>query len=154
MIHSDYLNDAFDLWDRDLLIKKITKKLRYVSFDSVAFTGLSGALIAPIIAYELNKGVIAVRKKKDKSHSKKIVEGILKRYIIIDDIIEYGDTIKNIIKSIEIECIENQIIVPELTGIVLYNQTKNNYDLDFKMLKRKRVYPRWIMYLDGKVKVK
>ncbi len=74
-------------------------------FDSIAFTGLSGTLIAPLLAIQTNKKLLAVR--KENSHSTLIVEGDwhAKRYIIVDDLISKGDTIKRInAKIIEGHC--------------------------------------------------
>lgn len=81
------------------LLKMITKSK--VKFDGIACTGSSGIMIAPYIASLLNKKIILVR--KEKSHSFSLVEyvGTPKKYIIIDDFIESGKTIINIIESIK-----------------------------------------------------
>lgn len=71
-------------------------------FDSIAFRGISGALIAPVLAMRLNKNLIAVRKSTSGCHSCHTVEGYhgSKRYIIVDDFISSGETVESIISNI------------------------------------------------------
>lgn len=70
-------------------------------FDTIAFTGMSGALFAPIVAYKLHKEIVAIRKPRDGSHSDYDTEGYLhaSKYIIIDDFVSSGRTVKRIIKE-------------------------------------------------------
>lgn len=71
-------------------------------FDSIAFTGMSGALIGPPVALALGKEVIMVRKKGHGSHSSYKVEGNYgsKRYIMVDDGRSTGGTEEHVIMSI------------------------------------------------------
>ena len=75
-------------------------------FDSIAFRGMSGALLGPPLAMRLNKGMLLVRKSNDNSHSSFRVEGFIgcKRYVIVDDFVSSKNTINNIV-----ECIYNNI---------------------------------------------
>jgi hypothetical protein len=80
------------------------KFLKTKDFDAIAFRGLSGSLVAPILALRLKKTLLAVRKGED-SHSRQMVEGdfAAKRYIIVDDFIASGSTVYNIMKEIHSE---------------------------------------------------
>ncbi len=71
-------------------------------FDAIAFCGMSGALVAPSVADALDKHLIMVRKADDGSrHSSLPVEGILEgRYLILDDFISSGRTVKFIMAQI------------------------------------------------------
>jgi hypothetical protein len=67
-------------------------------FDAIAFSGMSGALIAPCVALRMNKEMIVVRKPtatgaRD-SHSDHWIEGDIaaRNYIIVDDFIDSGRT--------------------------------------------------------------
>ena len=72
-------------------------------YDSIACCGTSGLMVVPQIAELLKKNIIVVRKKKD-GYSDFLVEGpSSKCYIIIDDLICSGNTIKHIIKNIKSE---------------------------------------------------
>ncbi len=59
--HSEYL-EALDVAKANAFIEAACEKLRGLDFDAIAFTGSSGALIAPMLAWRLGKGLILVRK--------------------------------------------------------------------------------------------
>lgn len=109
MKHTLNLNCAPHL--RPLLLPKQLRKvvreacatLKTLDFDAIAFCGLSGSLIAPILAMRLNKTLLAVRKDDEVCHSPRKVEGDFgaKRYIIVDDFIDSGDTARGIIEKLE-----------------------------------------------------
>jgi adenine/guanine phosphoribosyltransferase-like PRPP-binding protein len=72
-------------------------------FDSIACCGTSGMLVVPQIAELLKKNIIVVRKNLD-CYSDFIIEGpSTKQYVIIDDLICSGKTVKSIIKAIKNE---------------------------------------------------
>ncbi len=74
-----------------------------IQYDAIACCGTSGLMIVPQIAELLKKNIIVVRKDL-KGYSKFYVEGpYTKKYIIIDDLICSGNTIKHILKSIDKE---------------------------------------------------
>ena len=100
-IYTNYLGKAVDVTRRANTIKQLVRIIRKskVQFDCIAFTGVSGALIAPAVADKLGKGIIVVRKAKDNSHHRVDAEVEVggKTYIIIDDLICSGETITNIV---------------------------------------------------------
>ncbi len=113
---SQYLDSALNQEKVPIVIetlKKIIEKTTGNNFDAIAFQGLSGSLIAPILAFQLNKKMIVLR--KENSHSKYKVEGYLeaRRVIIIDDLISSGRTMKTIIGFLKSkEC--------EILGVFMY----------------------------------
>ena len=46
-----------------------------IECDAIAFRGMSGALVGPMVALELGKEFIMVRKRNANSHSSYMVEG-------------------------------------------------------------------------------
>ena len=77
------------------------------TFDSIVCCGTSGLLVAPQIAEILDKPIVVVRKDIDpdgfpqKCYSDFGVEGVVpNRYIIVDDFICTGNTIRYIMDSI------------------------------------------------------
>lgn len=104
-MHTVYLNEALGLKQRKQTVKKLCECIKKsgIKFDSIAFTGMSGALIAPLVAYKLKKNLVMVRKPSDKNHSSMTVEAenVGKRYIIIDDLIFSGKTIINLVKTVK-----------------------------------------------------
>lgn len=97
-------------------------------FDSIAFRGLSGGIVAPIIAVRMKKKILAVRKPTENAHSCNKFEGdaSAQRYIIIDDFVSTGETIKKIVESIECGYREHAgfgiEMPPKCVGLCLYNQ--------------------------------
>jgi len=104
-IQSQYLKPAFSQAKRKELIDYAVKQLRKVKdlFDFIVVRGNSGLLIGPSVADRLNKPFGVVRKPSEKSHCWHIYEGALfeksGRYIIIDDLIDSGDTIVSIVET-------------------------------------------------------
>jgi hypothetical protein len=76
---------------------------RIGTFDAIAYTGHSGALVAPIVAMELRKNLIVVRKNGENAHSSKSCEGPYggARYIIVDDFVATGRTVRRIVETIQ-----------------------------------------------------
>jgi adenine/guanine phosphoribosyltransferase-like PRPP-binding protein len=83
------------------------------AFDTFAFCGMSGALIAPILAHLMEKELLMVRKNggQDGSNASRggfYVEGFVraKRIIVVDDLIGTGSTMANIREGITAKCPE------------------------------------------------
>ena len=79
---------------------------RELVFDTLAFRGSSGTLIAAPLAVELQKSMILVRRLsdfKDRVHSSHVVEGdqAARTYLIVDDFIFSGRTVACIIDAIK-----------------------------------------------------
>lgn len=87
------------------LVPAATQLLSQYNFDAIAFCGMSGAVIAPILAFALNKSLIVVRKPKHSSgehHSPYQVEGDrnTQRYLIVDDFRCSGMTVQYILTEV------------------------------------------------------
>ena len=85
------------------LTTKAAKFLKTKNFDTIAFRGMSGAMVAPLLATKTDKNLMMVRKPKSDCHSKKIVEGYrrVKTYIIVDDFVDSGLTFVEIYYAIQ-----------------------------------------------------
>lgn len=84
--------------ERNKIIVRAVCKLRKIqdSFDSIACCGVSGLMVVPQIAELLNKHIVVVR-KGEKCYSEFRTEGVAPfRYIIVDDLICSGSTVKHI----------------------------------------------------------
>jgi len=137
VVKSDYLSNVMSPIGLQKVVRKVCSVIKKsgVEFDSIAFRGFSGALVAPLVACRLKKGFLAVRKHKDNEdcHSSYPVEGAVKahcHYIIIDDIISSGATVWNIVtelntfKYIDVSTNGNtdyQIFKRKCVGVFLYN---------------------------------
>lgn len=95
-------------------------RLRHVDFDTIVYTGHSDALVAPAVAYLLRKYIIVIRKAGDDTHSHLEVEGNFEgsRYVIVDDFISHGETVRRI-KRLMDDCSSRH----QLVGLCMYRQT-------------------------------
>jgi adenine/guanine phosphoribosyltransferase-like PRPP-binding protein len=90
---------------RNKIIIKAVCDLRKISdsFDSVVCCGVSGLMVAPQISELLNKNIVIVR-KGEQCYSEFRTEGVAPfRYIILDDLICSGSTVKHIKKVLKDE---------------------------------------------------
>ncbi|OBF73622.1 hypothetical protein A9X06_27450 [Mycobacterium sp. 852002-51759_SCH5129042] len=97
---SDYLDDVFD---PDSLIADARTHLTTagISFDTLVGTGLSGALIIPILAFEFGVDYALVRTVGDSSHARTRVEGFLgNSWLFVDDHIHTGRTFRYVHRTI------------------------------------------------------
>ena len=121
--HSHYLTPALNPASRKKSIDFILSQLEKIEYDSIAFTGMSGAVLAPIISYLTGKHLIMVRKKGDNTHSDYDIESsstICNRYVIIDDQSHSGKTIDRIVHKIEDSILTLSHDV-NCVGIILYH---------------------------------
>jgi orotate phosphoribosyltransferase-like protein len=104
-------------------IGNLRKKLE---FDALAFTGSSGACIAFTMSVALNIPIIYVRKEDEKAHGQAIECNSTRRihkYLIVDDFIASGVTVKRIHAGIELDAKEKSLKAPTCVGIYLYDST-------------------------------
>ena len=101
--HSDYLSRLVPTASLKKTISLCKRALKNKNFDAIAFRGLSGTLVGPAVVVGMNKTMLAVRKRDDNSHSDMMVEGDkgAKHYIIIDDFINSGSTVRAIRKEVK-----------------------------------------------------
>jgi|SRR5579864_2987186 len=96
-----WMRDAVTREGVTRIVADAVEKLRDLNFDTIAFRGMSGALIAPIIAHQLGKEIAMIRKEGVTTHSVCSYEGYkeVKRYVIVDDFVSTGDTIAKIMEA-------------------------------------------------------
>ena len=91
---------------RNSVIIKAVCELRKMSndFDSIACAGISGLIVVPQIAELLNKNIVIIRKDSEKRYSDFQIEGVTPfKYIIVDDLICSGQTIRHIKNTLKRE---------------------------------------------------
>lgn len=114
---ASHLRQALEPHMRRDLIKSLVRILKHHDFDSIACRGLSGLLVAPTVAMMMDKTLLVIRKQDEDCHSWRAVEGDANalRYVIIDDLICSGDTVKAILRAMERERIDAKCI-----GVIQY----------------------------------
>ena len=101
--HGEYLAKALERDQIDEAVGDCKAALKGKRFDTLVFRGVSGMLVGAIVAAEMNKEVIIVRKHTDEfTHSTRSTEGHVaaKRYVILDDFISTGLTVRTIIEAV------------------------------------------------------
>lgn len=126
---SDYLTHIHK--NQKGYVERACIDLAETQFDAIAFTGISGALMGPVIAYKLGKSMIPIRKTTDAAHTLDRVEAPEEpcKYVIIDDQISSGATINRIMDGIETEYPDSH---HECIGIYTYNKMYPYAEPDFK----------------------
>jgi adenine/guanine phosphoribosyltransferase-like PRPP-binding protein len=106
MPHTYYLNRSIPIAQLKKTVKTLSEviKAKTPEAAAIAFTGVSGTLVGPAVAMELNLPMLCVR-KRGQTHSTYPVESELSsidifNYIIVDDTIDSGITIRRIINDI------------------------------------------------------
>ncbi len=105
------------------VVRNLEKLQQKVKFDAIAFRGMSGAAIAYPVSAIAGYHLIGVRKRR-KSHGAS-VEGSenrnIRRYIIIDDFVGDGATVRAIVRAIEKELsYYDEEDASKCVGIALY----------------------------------
>lgn len=148
IISSDYLAEPMQLDKINDFLKRAVKFTKGYNFDAFAFRGMSGALIAPLLAYKTKKTLLMVRKPKNEefTHSRFQIEGDLsaKRYIIIDDQMCTGETVRAIVKDVS-------EFVPEAKclGAIFYLRNMHNPLIRIELTSSLRLPPSLIQYQEG-----
>jgi adenine/guanine phosphoribosyltransferase-like PRPP-binding protein len=131
-IKTDYLNQVYNLSEFVHTVKKTVAKARQImtmeEYDSIAFTGTSGAAMAYILSAELGVHLICIRKATDSSHYVRghgQLEGNVsaKRYLFVDDFISSGTTFRTVR-----EFIKNKMPKAECIGGLMYAATRGDYN--------------------------
>jgi len=128
------------------LINKIADQMaalkKQTKFTAIAFRGTSGAALAYPLSAQLNIPIICVRKLTEISHGLRI-EGTqrnIKKYVIIDDFMESGKTIKAILDAINKKKDYFKEGRAECVGIVLYTEAqRGEWNDKFFTYKKKKI---------------
>ena len=115
------------------IVAESVEQLSTLDFDTLAFIGLSGATVAPIIAHQMGKELLMVRKNggQDNSNSSQWIEGNVgaKRVVIVDDLISSGKTMSQMMRALRYTQHNNSKDL-KVVGLLLhmwYCTEKNDY---------------------------
>jgi len=129
MPHASHLSHVVEVKRRKVAVQFVLNEIksRKLQFDTIAVCGVSGLGIGPIVAFKLGKSLCVVR-KGEKAHSPYKVEseGTMGQYIIIDDLIDSGTTVRKIIKAVREDANKYGHNVRTCVGALLYD-TQDTY---------------------------
>lgn len=125
--HYSYLRAVVNQ-DRQEYVRRCMEMLHDIrkDFDTIAISGMSGALVGPAVATRMRKGLLIVRKdvSREPAHSHLQVEGVYApRYVIIDDFASTGGTISRIQELVESAMRGELPVAPQLVRVVLYSDS-------------------------------
>jgi len=102
VFNAGYMLTAVDADRRKDRLREIVELLGDVHFDAIAVRGMSGATMGSIVAHLMDKDLFLVRKEGERTHSSRRLEGPNGPcdYVIIDDLISSGETVKTIQQEI------------------------------------------------------
>lgn len=111
---------------RNMIVMEAVRKLRPHDFDAIVACGTSGLIVVPQVAEILDKHILVVRKPKEQCYSEFSTEGVAPhRYVILDDLICSGNTIKHIKRTIK-----NEYPFSKCIGIYCYLPQECSYKDD------------------------
>lgn len=105
-------------------VKRLVEIRKEHPFDTIAFRGASGSALGFVAGIALQTKVVYVRKESEKSHGYKVEcneVAPIKSYVIVDDFISTGATIKEILKRLNKTAVQNEQKAPTCAGILLYD---------------------------------
>lgn len=123
LLAPEYTRQVFDHKSLKALVRQMLPRVRKLKkalkFNTLAVCGHSGIVIGSIISYRTGIPLLIVRKTGDKCNDSHEINGQIPskcKYLIIDDLIDTGRTIRRIIKKIKSATYKETIPV----GILLY----------------------------------
>lgn len=145
-IESGYLSYAFSPTNLPIIVNETVKFLRRQQnlknrqpFNAIVVRGVSGMLVGSPVAYRMKLPLVVVR-KSDGNHSGQSVEGFryIENYVVIDDFVASGDTIREIREKVGIFTNRQA----KMTGLVCYagypsdsyNSNSNEWDCWIKLV--------------------
>lgn len=99
---SSYLRTAYD--EESLLdaFNRAFENADFPKYDTMIGTGLSGALVVPVMAKYFDKNWAIVRKPSDSNHAEYNIEGSIgPSWIFVDDFISSGATLVRVFEAME-----------------------------------------------------
>lgn len=102
---TSYLKDALDINRFQKTVDDICAAIQKISPDveGIAFRGSSGSLVAMSVCVKLGKFPMMIR-KQDGNHSCYTIEGVhCESFVIVDDLVCTGSTVRAIIDAIQKE---------------------------------------------------
>lgn len=118
--------------------RKMKELKEEYKIDALAFTGSSGAAAAFVLGFKHNMHLIYVRKEGEKCHGSNIEfngESHIRKYLIVDDFIGQGTTVKRIITRIDEYCKSNGCHKAKPVGVLLFDTAGRNETRDFDRVK-------------------
>lgn len=114
-----YYQEAFN--HTKIIVEKSIEILSAIDFDTIVCTGVSGVVIAPILAYKLHKNLFIIRKGENTNASDNSSAGVLgESWLFVDELIDSGKTYNRVRNEIISICEKNKDHPTKFVGVFLY----------------------------------
>ncbi len=102
-MHPDYLAPSILSDKRKIAVDTAQRMLSGIRFDCIAVRGTSGLGFGSALAYVMEKNIAVIRKSIKGCHSFNWVESPVdvKKFLIVDDVIDSGATMRAIIRKMK-----------------------------------------------------
>jgi len=128
----EYTKQVFVHKSLKALVKKVLPKVRSLKrslkFNALAVRGHSGIIVGTVLSYQTGIPLLVVRKPGESRHDSLHVNGNIPnecRYLIVDDLISTGSTIRFISNKLKEATTFKGLKTPTLVGILLYYESYN-----------------------------
>ncbi len=122
-----------DIANRNLIVLDALKA-KFPKLSAIAGTGHSGSTVVGALAVVSDYNPILVRKYFEGCHSSSKVSGLIGDfdYVIVDDLVDTGDTVNMIIENIANRCNDNYYPVPapRCIAVLTYGGYKESHMSD------------------------
>lgn len=113
-------------YNRMQVVYKVFEELKKKhKFDAIAFTGSSGCAIGFALAMAFKIPLIYVRKENERSHGCEVEcnsYNKIKKYLIVDDFVSSGETVRKIVNGIKGLTEAKGIHVPQPVGVLCFKE--------------------------------
>lgn len=127
---SYYLQKCFIQRERDIALQEAEEQLKDLDYDSIVVRGLSGTIMGSCLAHRLKKNLVVVRKGEECHGYSLEYNDFPKKYIILDDLVSSGDTIRSIKDRMDriLDSISSRCM-----GIYLYHSNRDSKSDSFQI---------------------
>ena len=160
--YNGYSHVQYSATERKVIVQRLINYLpsvmEYIKADSIAVTGKSGISFMFALLEHIDIPFMTIRKPGENCHGETI-EGTLdhnfQRYLILDDFVDSGDTVRRIISTLEKSCTYSYSSEqPYCVGVVEYTRGNDRYWLeDYHNKQRKVAVPRNAHDYNGSVPI-
>lgn len=126
---------------------KVAALKKELGFDAVAFSGSSGAALAFHLAIAHKIPIIYVRKEDEQSHGYPVecnfgntTQHHIKKYLIVDDFVGSGNTIRRIVRAISNITKERGAYPAKPIGIFCYDRFNSKTQMTYDKTKVLKIY--------------
>lgn len=124
MMHSRWLRPVYDPDELTRTVLRVASAIDSLALPPkfIAVRGVSGVSVGAAVSFYTKLPLVVIRKDDEQTHSSGTVQGLFGmrgRYVIVDDLVDTGATVRAIVRALEDDD-DNENGLNELVAIILY----------------------------------